>query len=157
MLKVDLIISLGGNIIAVGTTSLRTIESLYWMGVKLLLKKGAGSFAAAELPTIDQWEVYEYQQEEIEPRLALQALVDWMQEHKLDRIVARTEILIAPGYKSRIPTALITNFHQPQSTLLLLIAALVGDDWKKVYAYAMENEFRFLSYGDGSLIWIEKS
>ncbi len=76
-----------------------------------------------------------------------------MNENKLERLVAKTQILIAPGYEFKIINGLITNFHQPQSTLLLLVAALIGDDWRKVYDFALLNDFRFLSYGDGSLLW----
>jgi S-adenosylmethionine:tRNA ribosyltransferase-isomerase len=78
-----------------------------------------------------------------------------MDANKLERLVTKTQILIAPGYEYKIIKGLVTNFHQPQSTLLLLVAALIGEDWKKVYAYALENDFRFLSYGDGSLLWKE--
>jgi S-adenosylmethionine:tRNA ribosyltransferase-isomerase len=83
----------------------------------------------------------------------LKALTDWMSEKKMFRIVTKTQIIIAPGYVIRVAKGLITNFHQPQSTLLLLIAAIVGDDWKKIYDFALKNDFRFLSYGDGSLLW----
>lgn len=144
----NLIKSLDGNIIAVGTTSLRTVESLYWLGAKA----ASGELQAASLE-ISQWEVYERNGKDISARQALEALLAWMKENNLDRLMTRTQILIAPGYKFRIIKGLITNFHQPQSTLLLLVAALIGEDWRKVYDYAMKNEFRFLSYGDGSLLW----
>ena len=85
----------------------------------------------------------------------MQSLLDWMEKNNLKRLITKTQIIIAPGYKTKIAKALITNFHQPQSTLLLLVAALIGKDWKKVYNYALENDFRFLSYGDGSLLWID--
>ena len=78
-----------------------------------------------------------------------------MEKNKMERLIAKTQIIIAPGYKPRIVKALITNFHQPQSTLLLLVAALIGDDWRKVYDYALQNDFRFLSYGDGCLLWMK--
>lgn len=89
----------------------------------------------------------------IAPLEALQALLHWIDKWKIEKLVTKTQILIAPGYQLRVAKALITNFHQPQSTLLLLIAAIVGDDWKRIYQYALENDFRFLSYGDGSLLW----
>ena len=78
-----------------------------------------------------------------------------LDEKKIERLVAKTRIIIAPGYRPRIVKALITNFHQPQSTLLLLVAALIGDDWRRVYDYALQHDFRFLSYGDGSLLWMK--
>jgi len=84
---------------------------------------------------------------------ALLALLSWMQKNKTDRLFSKTQIIIAPGYKPKLAKALITNFHQPQSTLLLLVAAFIKSDWKKAYGYALENNFRFLSYGDGSLLW----
>ncbi len=136
------------TIIAVGTTSLRTIESLYWMGVKVLLNEKL----LPEDINLLQWEAYELPQD-IPVIKALQALLYWMSKNSIAILTAKTKILIAPGYKLRIITALITNFHQPQSTLLLLIAALVGDDWKKIYDYALAHDFRFLSYGDGCLLW----
>jgi S-adenosylmethionine:tRNA ribosyltransferase-isomerase len=89
----------------------------------------------------------------INAEAALQSLLHWMEERKLQRLLTKTQVLVAPGYPVKLVKGLITNFHQPQSTLLLLVAALVGDDWKKVYAYAMEKDFRFLSYGDGCLLF----
>lgn len=144
-----LILQLDHGIIAVGTTSMRTLESLYWMGVK--------TFIQPNLPqqqiTLSQWEAYDLSEKNIEPKTALNALLNWMKQNQLEQLITKTQIIIAPGYNFKITKGLITNFHQPQSTLLLLIAAIVGDDWKKIYAYALENNFRFLSYGDGSLIW----
>ena len=140
--------SLSGNIITVGTTSLRTVESLYWIGRKM----ESGEWKV-ESGGISQWEVYEGKEKEIKAHEALSALLKWMQENNLERLVTKTQILIAPGYRFRIINGLITNFHQPQSTLLLLVAALIGEDWRKVYEYALKNDFRFLSYGDGSLLW----
>lgn len=144
----NLIQSLEGNIIAVGTTSLRTVESLYWVG-----KKAAGGELRVTSMEITQWEVYDRKGKEIPAKEALSALLEWMKANNMDRLVTRTQILIAPGYQFRIINGLITNFHQPQSTLLLLVAALIGEEWRNVYEYAMNNEFRFLSYGDGSLLW----
>jgi S-adenosylmethionine:tRNA ribosyltransferase-isomerase len=150
----NLIKNIDGNIVAVGTTSLRTIESLYWMGVKIEewkmlnreLSKNAESF------TVHQWDAYELPQN-ISPKIALKNLLQWMNENKRETIIAKTQILIAPDYKLKIAKGIVTNFHQPQSTLLLLVAAIAGKNWKKIYEYALENNFRFLSYGDGCLIW----
>lgn len=139
--------NLDKNIIAVGTTSLRTIESLYWLGVK---KSKVGSHESGELY---QWEAYELAEKDISVVDSLQSLLDWMTKNKLDRLVAKTQLLIAPGYQFKIINGLVTNFHQPQSTLLLLVAALIGAEWKAVYDHALNNEFRFLSYGDGCLLW----
>ncbi len=153
-----LVKSLSGNVITVGTTSLRTVESLYWIGRKVV--SGEWSMVSGEWSVvsggISQWEVYEREGKEIPAKEALSALLEWMKANKLERLVTKTQILIAPGYQFRIINGLVTNFHQPQSTLLLLVAALIGEDWRKVYDYAMENEFRFLSYGDGSLLWRER-
>jgi len=136
------------KVIPVGTTSMRTIESLYWMGVKAYVNP-----AMEEAPEIKQWEVYnDLMQYSIDKKTSLTALLTWMEKKQVNRLVTKTQIMIAPGYQTKIAKALITNFHQPQSTLLLLIAALVGADWKKIYDYALDNNFRFLSYGDSSLI-----
>lgn len=143
-----LIQHLAGTIIPVGTTSLRTIESLYWLGVKVILHPPV-------LPSdlqLFQWDAYELPNSDITATMALQALLQWMQAHKMPQLITKTQIIIAPGYSLKIASALITNFHQPQSTLLLLIAAF-NSNWKKMYAYALAQGFRFLSYGDGCLIW----
>ena len=153
---VNILQHLSQTIIPVGTTSLRTIESLYWLGVKLAIDNrqwGIGSQRTAEL---NQWECYELEKSNVEPTRALEALIDFMEKENLERLIAKTQILIAPPYKPKIANALITNFHQPQSTLLLLVAALIKDDWRKVYSYALEHDFRFLSYGDGCLLWINQ-
>jgi S-adenosylmethionine:tRNA ribosyltransferase-isomerase len=137
------------NIYAVGTTSLRTLESLYWMGVKAFNQPGI------EFPDLEiqQWEVYEDPgQTRLPAKDSLLHLLSWMYKRNMKRLVCRTRILIAPGYSARMVNGIITNFHQPQSTLLLLIAALIGDEWKRIYQYALDNDFRFLSYGDGMLI-----
>jgi S-adenosylmethionine:tRNA ribosyltransferase-isomerase len=103
---------------------------------------------------ISQWEVYdELHQYALSSGEALQRLLAWMDDKKIQKLITQTQILIAPGYTSRIISGLITNFHQPQSTLLLLVAALVGDDWRKIYQYALDHSFRFLSYGDGCLLF----
>ena len=144
----SLLKALSGNIITVGTTSLRTVESLYWIGRKVV--SGEWSMVSGG---ISQWEVYDRKDKYLTAKESLTALLDWMKANKLERLVTKTQILIAPGYQFRIINGLVTNFHQPQSTLLLLVAALIGEDWRKVYEFALNNEFRFLSYGDGSLLW----
>ncbi len=144
------------NVVAVGTTSLRTIESLYWMGIKV--ETGGGRQEAGgntDDLMIHQWDAYEMKGE-LSAKDALQCLVDWMKKEKMQRLISKTQIIIAPGYKLKVAKGLVTNFHQPQSTLLLLVAAIVGDDWRKIYDHAMKNDFRFLSYGDGSLLWKSK-
>lgn len=147
--------NIDNTIVAVGTTSLRTIESLYWMGVKAI---GNRQWAMEDQSStfLSQWEAYDLAEKNISAKDALQSLLNWMVENKLERLITKTQILIAPGYKFKIAKGLITNFHQPQSTLLLLVASLIGDDWKKVYDHALNNEYRFLSYGDGSLLWVNK-
>jgi len=103
--------------------------------------------------TIHQWDAYQLDAENISVEDALRALVEWMAVHKLDKLIAKTQIIIAPPYKLKVADILITNFHQPKSTLLLLVAAVIGNDWKKVYDYALNNNFRFLSYGDSCLFF----
>jgi S-adenosylmethionine:tRNA ribosyltransferase-isomerase len=137
-------------VVAVGTTSLRSIESLYWMGLKI---KANHAISLAELE-VKQWQPYETV-EQVNAVDALTALINWMQKNEHKRLLTKTQIMIAPGYQLKIANGLITNFHQPQSTLLLLIAAIVGHAWKRIYAHAMQNDFRFLSYGDGCLLWAE--
>lgn len=149
----ELLAQLPNPIIPVGTTSLRTIESLYWMGVKALLNPKA----TIDQLEVQQWDAYDLPLQNASAKDALQALLDWMKKHQQEQIICHTQILIAPGYSARVAAAIITNFHQPNSTLLLLVAALIGDDWRKVYSYALANDFRFLSYGDGSLLWVNKS
>jgi S-adenosylmethionine:tRNA ribosyltransferase-isomerase len=140
------------TIVAVGTTSLRTIESLYWMGVKLLTRPDV----TIDEISIQQWDPYEVEYESVSAKDALVTLQTWMAKNQIPRLITKTQIIIAPGYSLRVAKGIITNFHQPQSTLLLLIAAIVGDEWKKIYEYAMNNDFRFLSYGDGCLLWGRK-
>lgn len=138
-----------GPVVAVGTTSLRTLESLYWMGIKLRHAEGIVQDMAVE-----QWEPYDINPGVlIEPRKAIESVLAYMKQNKLSEIVARTALLIVPGYNVKLADAIITNFHQPQSTLLLLVAALVGKDWKEIYNYALDNNFRFLSYGDSCLLY----
>jgi S-adenosylmethionine:tRNA ribosyltransferase-isomerase len=136
-------------ITVVGTTSLRTVESLYWLGVKILEQK---DIPLQEL-IVHQWDPYELEADHIPVRTALEALLEYLQNKQLSRLITKTSLLIAPGYTIRIPGALVTNFHQPQSTLLLLVAAFVGNNWRSIYNYALENDFRFLSYGDGCLLF----
>ena len=142
---------LSDTIIATGTTSLRTLESLYWMGVKTL----TDPTIEKDNLTIQQWDVYELPLNStgISAGESLGALLAWMKKKQINRLITTTQILIASGYRFKIANALITNFHQPKSTLLLLVAAAIGPDWEKVYQYALNNDFRFLSYGDGSLLF----
>jgi S-adenosylmethionine:tRNA ribosyltransferase-isomerase len=141
------------TIIPVGTTSMRTIESLYWLGVKEIIKERRPEPGNRQLSELNQWEPYDLREQNISAKDALHSLLNAMEKNKTNRLVTKTRIIIAPGYKFRIAKALVTNFHQPQSTLLLLVAALIGDDWRKIYNYALKNDFRFLSYGDGCLLW----
>ena len=135
--------------IAVGTTSVRTLESLYYMGCRLA---GNPDLSERELH-IDQWEPYEERAgEEIPPVEALKHLLDWLDRNHLPALHSSTQIIIAPGYEYKIVKMLVTNFHQPQSTLLLLVSAFVKGDWHKIYDYALTHDFRFLSYGDSSLL-----
>lgn len=136
-----------GSVIAVGTTSVRTLESLYFLGRQLILAPDAFQFQ------VEQWEPYDSEAGYPSTEEALSALLVYMNEHGLDKLNAATRIIIAPGYKFRLVNGMITNFHQPKSTLLLLISAFVGSDWKKIYEYAFNNDFRFLSYGDSSLLF----
>jgi S-adenosylmethionine:tRNA ribosyltransferase-isomerase len=136
------------TIVTVGTTSTRTVESLYWIGRKLFFTPDLSRDALE----VQQWEPYETTNL-CTPKQAYQALIDYLKKENLNRFISRTQIIIAPGYQYKVIDALATNFHQPESTLLLLISALVGDAWKEIYDYALNNNFRFLSYGDGSLLW----
>ena len=140
------------TIFTVGTTSLRTLESLYWMGVKTILNPAIEMDELA----ISQWEVYTISVQNISVKESFQSLLQKMNEWSTDRLISKTQIMIAPGYTIRTIQGLLTNFHQPQSTLLLLVAALIGEDWKKVYNYALLHDFRFLSYGDGCLLQSKK-
>lgn len=134
------------HIIAVGTTSVRTLESLYFFGCQLMKDDSEREM------TVGQWEPYEIEYT-TEPSVALQTIVDYLNKHHLPDFEAETRIIIVPGYQFRIVNKLITNFHQPKSTLLLLISAFVGgDEWKNIYNFALQNDFRFLSYGDSSLL-----
>lgn len=142
----------GCQAIAVGTTSVRTLESLYYMGIKALgLHPGKETGDAMELG-VPQWMPYGCSPDSPSTEQALKSLLDYMDRHELDVLHSCTQIIIAPGYRYRIVKMMVTNFHQPQSTLLLLVSAFVGEDWRKIYDYALANDFRFLSYGDSSLL-----
>jgi S-adenosylmethionine:tRNA ribosyltransferase-isomerase len=136
-----------GKIIPVGTTSVRAIESLYWLGIKILSEPKESD----KKLTLDQWEAYSLDSM-ISSRDALEALLEALKKRKKSIIEASTSIMIVPGYNFKMTNGMITNFHQPRSTLLLLISAWVGKDWKNIYRFALENNFRFLSYGDCSLL-----
>ncbi len=136
-------------LIVVGTTSMRTVESLYYMGRKLQFNP---DLKPQEL-AVSQWEPYEEENEEVSPKQAIKNLLDYLDRQQADHLISSTQIIIAPGYKFHFVDGLITNFHQPQSTLLLLIAAFVGNDWRNIYEYALTHDFRFLSYGDSSLLF----
>lgn len=139
--------SSGKSVIAVGTTSVRTLESLYYIGVSCI-ETGAPA-------DVDQWapytREYEWSTEE-----SLDAIIAYMEKNSLDKISAGTRIIIVPGFRFRIVDMLVTNFHQPESTLILLVSAFVGGDWKTIYDYALSHDFRFLSYGDSSLLYRRK-
>lgn len=139
-----------GEAVAVGTTSVRTLESLYHIGLTLLKKPNA---TEEELP-VRQWQPYELSEEEnqIPATEALQAIIRYLESHHMETLHTSTQIIIAPGYTYHIVKKMVTNFHQPQSTLLLLVSAFVQGDWHTIYDYALNHDFRFLSYGDSSLL-----
>ena len=141
------IINSDKQIISVGTTTLRTLESLYWMGEKLINKKSDPFF-------IYQWYPYEINHINLPSmRESFQSIIDFLDYNQMDVLYGKTDIIIVPGYNIKTSEVLITNFHMPRSTLLLLVAAFTGDDWKKIYEYALKNNFRFLSYGDSSILF----
>jgi len=136
---------LGNPIILVGTTSMRTIESLFWMALKIKL-------GLTNEFVVNQWDPYELTiPDHFTSREALALLIEVLEQNGLEELKGETRLMIAPGYQFRIATGLITNFHQPKSTLLLLVSALIGDRWKEAYEFALKNNFRFLSYGDSCL------
>ena len=137
----------GGQAIAVGTTSVRTLESLYYMGLKVIRDPSINE----EQLHVSQWEPYE-SVSTVPATEALQALLDWLDRQGREVLHSSTQIIIAPGYEYKIVCMLVTNFHQPQSTLLLLVSAFVKGNWRCIYDYALTNGFRFLSYGDSSLL-----
>jgi len=185
MIQLSQVLLEGRPVVPVGTTSARTIESLYWLGLKV---QRDPNISAAEL-VVKQWDAYELArygeaageagavceagvdrgtsgaaeadavQVGAKPDAveALKALLDWMERQDMTELTTTTQLLITPGYEWKIAKGLVTNFHQPESTLLLLIASLVGEEWKRIYAYALDHGFRFLSYGDGCLLWGDKS
>ena len=133
-------------VVAVGTTSMRTLESLYWLGAQLIDSPGP---TALHLP---QWAPY--QTDRTPPTAeSLQALIERMDTLRVDTLEASTSLIIAPGYTFHVANALITNFHQPRSTLLLLVAALIGARWRTLYDHALRGDYRFLSYGDGMILF----
>lgn len=137
-----------GRITAVGTTSVRTLESLYWFG-NMIYFNPENNLSEWKL---DQWHAYD-QKDQTDSLSAIKALINYLDNKELDNFTASTRLLIAPGYKFRIVNTIITNFHQPKSTLLLLVAAFTGENnWKSIYNYALDNDFRFLSYGDSSIL-----
>lgn len=145
--------NISNEVFCVGTTSVRTIESLYWMGLKIVLHP---EIKWDDLK-INQWEVYEdvLLNNDCTVQDSLQALLNYLSDKETDRLFIQTQIIIAPGYPFKIIGGMVTNFHQPKSTLLLLVAAMVGDKWKEIYHHALQHQFRFLSYGDGCLIYKE--
>ncbi|MBN1988646.1 MAG: S-adenosylmethionine:tRNA ribosyltransferase-isomerase [Bacteroidales bacterium] len=140
------LIAAQGKCVAVGTTSVRTLESLYWLAAKLL-SNAEGVFE----PFVEQWDPYTLNVS-IEPQEALLALLSYLEANGLEFLSASTRIIIVPGYQFKFVGKIVTNFHQPKSTLLLLVSAFIGDDWKTIYDYALWNGFRFLSYGDSSFL-----
>lgn len=143
----DKLIAHEGKAIAVGTTSVRTLESLYYMGLRLSKNPNL----TEEQLHINQWEPYETESS-LSPVEAIRNVLNYIERNGLNSIHSSTQIIIAPGYKYHIVRMLVTNFHQPQSTLLLLVSAFVNGDWHKIYDYALSHDFRFLSYGDSSLL-----
>lgn len=153
---IEKLIEHNGEAIAVGTTSVRTLESLYYMGVKS--KRLSSESGDAEELHVEQWMPYEYDDEianggtRLTTIQALEALLEYLDRHGLDVLHSSTQIIIAPGYTYHVVRRIVTNFHQPQSTLLLLVSAFVKGDWHTIYDYALAHDFRFLSYGDSSLL-----
>ena len=136
---------LGHTVIPVGTTTVRTIESVYWFGVKLSRN------SKLDAMHVMQWDPYELESLSVSTEQAYQNVLQWMDEQGIEQLEGDTQLMIAPGYRYHVISGLITNFHQPKSTLLLLVSALVGDAWKECYRYALDHQFRFLSYGDSCL------
>lgn len=137
-----------GPIISVGTTSVRTIESLYYIGQTI----SRNPDVTPESLAVKQWDPYAKNSLQISPKETLQHILDYMKNNGIEELVTSTQIIIVPGYKFHFVSGIITNFHQPKSTLLLLVSAFVGGDWKKIYDYALKHDFRFLSYGDSSFL-----
>ena len=151
---IETIIANLGHIVAVGTTSMRTLESLYFLGAQLYTHPSTSSLegrSGVSTLSVTQFEPYE-KEHTLSTRDALQAIIDHLEQTNQDILHAETQIMIKPGYAFRIVDQLITNFHQPKSTLLLLVSAFVGGDWHTIYDYALAHNFRFLSYGDSSIL-----
>jgi S-adenosylmethionine:tRNA ribosyltransferase-isomerase len=146
------LIACKGRIVAVGTTSLRSLESIYWTAVRLM--KHPETTLAID---VKQWEPYSYDEDLPDWKFAFSNLLNRLQENQVNELKGKSGLLIAPSYKIRTIDGLLTNFHQPKSTLLLLIAACIGEDWREVYGYALKNDYRFLSYGDASLLFLAKN
>ncbi len=144
------LLRLDGKLISVGTTSMRTLESLYWAGAQILEQEPSEDDPVLK---IGQWLPYEWEKPLPDVKKALNALLQWMEKTRQDFIRGETSLIIVPGYPFKMVNALVTNFHQPGSTLLLLVAAFAGENWKKAYRFALENDFRFLSYGDSCLFF----
>ena len=145
---IEKLIAHGGEAIAVGTTSVRTLESLYYIGV--LISRSPD--ATEEQLRVTQWMPYEEEYNRLTTLEALQQILDYLDRHNLPALHTNTQIMIAPGYTFHIVKRIVTNFHQPKSTLLLLVSAFVKGNWRKIYDYALGHDFRFLSYGDSSLL-----
>ena len=145
---IDKLIAHGGEATAVGTTSVRTLESLYYIGLKL---EENMDLTEEELH-VEQWMPYDYAGKKISTVKALENIKSYLENNGLNALRTSTQIIIAPGYEYHIVRRMVTNFHQPQSTLLLLVSAFVKGDWKKIYDYALSHDFRFLSYGDSSIL-----
>ncbi len=144
---IDCLAAFNGKIIAVGTTSVRTLESLYFIGCKLI----ENPEIKPEFLTVTQWDPYTEPRPSYSRNEAFTALSACLHHHRMAVLNSSTQIIIVPGYDFKVISGMITNFHQPQSTLLLLIAAFLGDEWKKIYQHALTNNYRFLSYGDSNL------
>ena len=144
---IDRMATFDGKIIGVGTTSVRTLESLYFIGNKII----ANPKTNPENLTVSQWDPYEPTDFNHTRREVFEALSKWMRNHRLSELAGSTQIIIVPGYQFRVISGMVTNFHQPQSTLLLLIAAFLGEEWRKIYTHALNEKYRFLSYGDSNL------
>lgn len=144
----NLLQHLNNPVYCVGTTAVRTIESLYWMGVKTMANR---DISLKDL-RVQQWEVYDDDLPKGKQLEALESLIDYLTQRNLEHLFIQTKIIIAPGYEFQFVDGIITNFHQPKSTLLLLVAAFAGDKWKEIYDYALGHNFRFLSYGDACLL-----
>lgn len=147
---IEYLATTSNKIIAVGTTSLRTLESLYWLAIKI---KHTPTMDPNELNLL-QWDAYTLDAAKTSVQEAMLFLKNWMVQQQLSALIATTQLMIKPGYTFKICQGLITNFHQPKSTLLLIIAAITGDQWKGIYQHALDHEYRFLSYGDGCLFWM---